>query len=90
MGYHALLQGVFPTQGSNPCLTVSSALAGWLFTTSATWEAPSFLSGGHFLHSFSVLSPLQKHVDFLLTGEHFHGLLPLFNTVLSIPVDRSS
>ena len=32
---HALLQGIFPLQGSNPCL-MSPALAGGFFTTSAT------------------------------------------------------
>ena len=32
MGYHALLQGIFPTQGSNPSL-MSPALAGGFFTT---------------------------------------------------------
>ena len=37
MGCHALLQGIFLTQGSNPCL-LSPALAGGFFTTSATWE----------------------------------------------------
>ena len=31
-GCHFLLQGIFPTQGSNPCL-VSPALAGGFFTT---------------------------------------------------------
>ena len=35
---HALLQGIFLTQGLNPCL-FTSALAGRFFTTSATWEA---------------------------------------------------
>ena len=35
----ALLQGIFPTQGSNLCLLYKSrALAGRFFTTSATWE----------------------------------------------------
>ena len=38
-GCHSLLQGIFPTQGSNLCLT-SPTLAGGFFTTSATWEAP--------------------------------------------------
>ena len=38
VGCHALLQGIFLTQGSNMCL-MSSALAGRFFTTSATWEA---------------------------------------------------
>ena len=35
---HALLQGIFPTQGSNLCLK-SPALAGRFSTSSATWEA---------------------------------------------------
>ena len=34
MGCHALLQGSFPTQGSNLCL-----LAVIFFTTITTWEA---------------------------------------------------
>ena len=38
-GSHTLLQGTFSTQGSNPCLLISS-LADRFFTTSATWEAP--------------------------------------------------
>ena len=36
---HALLLGIFLTQGSNPCL-MSPSLGGRFFTTSATWEAP--------------------------------------------------
>ena len=35
-----LLQGIFLTQGSNRSLFMSPALAGRLFTTSATWGAP--------------------------------------------------
>ena len=37
VGCHALLQGIFPTQGSNLRL-MSSALAGKFFTSSAIWE----------------------------------------------------
>ena len=33
VGYHALLQGIFPTQGSNPRSHMSPALAGRFFTT---------------------------------------------------------
>ena len=33
VGCHFLLQGIFATQGSNPCLFSSPALAGRLFTT---------------------------------------------------------
>ena len=36
---YALLQGIFPTQGSNLSL-MSPALADGFFTMSATWEAP--------------------------------------------------
>ena len=39
MGCHALLQGIFPTQGSNLGLMMSPALAGRFFTTNAIWEA---------------------------------------------------
>ena len=46
VGYHFLLQGIFLTQGWNPCLLTSPALAGWLFTTSAS-------SGMHSLCNFS-------------------------------------
>ena len=38
MGCHALLQGIFPTQGSNPCL-LFPALADRFFTASTAWEA---------------------------------------------------
>ena len=38
VGCHFLLQGIFPSQGSNPRLT-PSALAGRHFTTSTTWKA---------------------------------------------------
>ena len=38
VGYHALLQGIFLTQGPNLRL-MPPALAGRFFTTSATWEA---------------------------------------------------
>ena len=36
VGCHFLLQGIFPTQGSNPRLL---PLQHWSFATSATWEA---------------------------------------------------
>ena len=39
----ALLQGIFLTQRSNPCLLTSPELAGGFFTTSATW-------GAHIMH----------------------------------------
>ena len=39
VGCHLLLQGIFPTQGLNPRLLLSPALAGRFFTTGVTWEA---------------------------------------------------
>ena len=42
VGFHSLLQRIFPTQGSNLHLSLASpALASGFFTTSTTWEAPS-------------------------------------------------
>ena len=38
VGCQALLQGIFPTQESNPCLLRLPALAGGFFTANATWE----------------------------------------------------
>ena len=40
MGCHALLQAIFPTQGSSLHLLCLLPLAGRFFITSATWEAP--------------------------------------------------
>ena len=40
---HALLQGIFPTQGLNPYLLHLPALASRFFTTNATWEAHTYL-----------------------------------------------
>ena len=39
VGCRVLLQGIFPTQGSNLHLFHLPTLAGIFFTTSATWEA---------------------------------------------------
>ena len=47
VGCYALLKEICPGQGSNPHLLTSSALAGSFFTTSATWEIPSFPFGNH-------------------------------------------
>ena len=43
MGCHALLQGIFLTQGSNLHLLMSPVLAGGFFTTSTTWKACSWV-----------------------------------------------
>ena len=39
VGCHALLQGIFLTQGSKPCLLRIPVFTGRFFTTSANWEA---------------------------------------------------
>ena len=69
VGCHALLQGIFQTQGSNSHL-MFPALVGEFFTTSATWEAQisaysSFISLHMSKHkySFSLIqrSPCDKN-----------------------------
>jgi len=42
LGCQALFQVIFPTQGLNPL--ISPALAGWFFTTSATWRDASHIA----------------------------------------------
>ena len=42
VGCHALLQGIFLSQGSNLHLLHLLNLAGGFFTTTATWEAPLY------------------------------------------------
>ena len=42
---HVLLQGIFPTQGSNLCLSMSPAQAGEFFTTRGIWEAHWYYQG---------------------------------------------
>ena len=42
VGCHALLQGIFPTQGSNPQLYVSCT-GRWILYPCATWEALSYI-----------------------------------------------
>ena len=41
VGCHFLLQGIFPTQGSNLYL-ISPELPGRFFTTSTIWETPKY------------------------------------------------
>ena len=50
VGCHFLLQWIFPTQGLNR-VSVSPALGGGFFTTSATWEAPAI-----YIHIFNGLN----------------------------------
>ena len=40
MSGRALLRGIFPTQGWNPPVLASPALAHGFFTSSTSWEAP--------------------------------------------------
>ena len=63
-GCHTLLQGLFPTQGSNPCLFTSLGLAGGFFTTSATWKGKTEdeMVGWHYDSVDMSLSKLQEIV----------------------------
>ena len=53
VGYHAFLQGIFLTPGSNSCL-FSLALIDGFFTTGATWEAPWMASSVSFWNIHSI------------------------------------
>ena len=60
---HALLQGIFPTQGLNPHLLTSPTLAGGFFTTSATWEAHRFLYKSPYFYPLLLLfMPLRSSI----------------------------
>ena len=58
MGCHALLQGIFPSQGWNTSL-MFPVLAGGFFTTSATWEALGAMSP-RFKSQLADGGPLDK------------------------------
>ena len=51
-GCHALLQGIFPNQGST-CVSWVSCMARRVFTTSATWEAAAFINYFYTINIFS-------------------------------------
>ena len=88
---HFLLQGIFLTQGSNPCPT-SLTLAHGIFTTGTTWEAHStqylsFSVQTHLWESFlSFLSPSwnSSEVNLLWWGcKKFRTVLALLHHVLA-------
>ena len=67
-----LLQGIFPTQGLNPCL-MSPALAGRFFTNTATWEAQSNSAAAAKL--LQLCPTLCDPMDYSLPGFSIHGIL---------------
>ena len=82
VAYHALLQGIFPSQGSNPCLL----FAGRLFTIWATREAWSSLKECHRINALNnrKIFPLP----FNMTGLSY---LLFFNLAFtSLPHPKSS
>ena len=78
VGCHALLQGIFLTQGLKWHLLCLLALADRFFTTSATWEAlaPLCLTINDLLTTFSKTSALPNLV---ITKELFHYARKLHN-----------
>ena len=80
-GCHALLQGIFPTQGSNPHLLHLPALAGEFFITSTTWEVANknenhkdIPKRGMKNHSRSVFSKLFFSRSAVYDSLRPHGL----------------
>ena len=84
VGYHALLQGIYLTQGLNPRL-MSPAVAGGFFTTSTIWEAqlqiPHFIDTNHLLYRKEASFLPFLHSDLLFSLEkstlaQLLGILP--------------
>ena len=71
MGSRALLQRIFPIQGSNQCL-LSPALAGGLFTTSTAWEAP-------YKRLLELISKLSKVAKYKVTLQKSFVYLYIIN-----------
>ena len=89
VGCHALLQGIFPTQGLNPLCLLSPALAGRFSTTSTAWEArltvyhrrllPALYSRALlFIHSIynslHLLAPTSQSGVFIISTTDAQGL----------------
>ena len=68
VGYHFLLQGVFPTQELNPCLL----LGRWIPYHWATWEALHYNVCAKSLQSYPTLC---HPMDCNLPGSSVHGIL---------------
>ena len=66
VGCHVLLQGIFPTQGLNPCLT-SPELAGRFFTTEPSGKPLVYLriESSSKMNSFSTPASCEEQNAFL-------------------------
>ena len=62
VGHHNLLQGVFPTLGSKPCLFMSPALAGRFFATNITWE-PQWVSILNTTSLWKLLTSIKSEIS---------------------------
>ena len=65
MGCLVLLQGIFLTQGSNPCLLCLPALSDGFFTTSTTWEAYIYTYICIYIHTHTYIYILRVHACML-------------------------
>ena len=79
VGCYALVQGIFPTQGSNP--PSLPALAGSFFTTSATWEVIFLISLSKYTLPLSSVQSLNRvrlcdPMDYSTPGFPVHHQLP--------------
>ena len=73
VGCHFLLQGIFPSQGSNPL--TSPALAGGFFIFSATWEAQEWLVAAAAAKSLQSCPTLCDPIDGGPPGSSVPGIL---------------
>ena len=80
VGFHAVLQGIFPTQGSNPCLL---CLLHWqFFSTSTTWKAPQYLQLDLKPSRFHLGSGCKYEVS--IGVQHTHQNLVSFEQVMPL------
>ena len=73
VGCHFLLQGIFPSQGSNPL--TSPALAGGFFIISAIWEAQEWLAAAAAAKSLQSCPTLCDPIDGRPPGSPVPGIL---------------
>ena len=84
VGCHALLQGIFLTQGSKPCL-VSPALAGRFFTTRTTWEAHKYAYYFHYQDIAKGIRNQPRITQRETKGGRGSWHLPFFFSLFSLP-----
>ena len=78
VGCHALLQGIFPTQGLKPCSLMYAALVGRFFTTGATWEALLYILTSYIFEKNSAVRRTANFKSSLLVSQCVGTIVSVF------------